>query len=171
MPSTDEVQQNPRDTYQLLFSPDGKVLIDTGGDWKTEPVKNGQLSSHTPEISTVFWDSATGSKLAEVKYGRYCYQAALSPDGKLLAITDGWDKARLFKVPSGELLRELDGVCRDFLSFTPDGKKLITAVYEGSSHFVVRIGRGDRPRQTDADVYELCYTGKCEGVFILGQSG
>ena len=138
--------EKPRYTYQLLFSPNGKILIGTGADWKKDGLQGtgrltptGAVSTYTGEVSTAIWEAGTGKQLADIRYGEFNYAAALSPDAKLLAITNGWDKARLYEIPSGKLVRELRGVEEDFLSFTPDGKQLVTALYRGSSAFVVRI--------------------------------
>ena len=87
------------DIYGLAFTPDGKTLITNSSD------------------STVrFWDVATGTLVRVFRlpiYERNTGKEALSPDGRLLAVTlrgpEGDHGIALIALPEGRIVRYLKG--------------------------------------------------------------
>jgi serine/threonine protein kinase len=92
------------------FSPDGAVLVTTGGDQHTDKVRLWDASSHN-QIRQPITIPNNGT-----------YGVALSPDGKTLAtISD--DTVRLWNIDSGqEIVSALDNV--NWMAFSPDGHTL-----------------------------------------------
>jgi WD40 repeat protein/serine/threonine protein kinase len=96
--------------------------------------RDGQrLVSKSQDASVRIWDLATGRE-AVVASGRHSngtWCAALSPDGRLLAVggghTDG--AVRLHDAATGELVHTLQGHIERVVSvaFSPDGKRLASA--------------------------------------------
>jgi WD40 repeat protein len=139
------LEWKPRVPDWLRFSPDGKLLIGVASDWKRWREGDAECYGGTGEEWAIVWDPHTGRQSATVHGGKSWRSAALSPDAKRLAASDGWSKVWLYEIPSGKLLREIKRVERDFIGFTADGKSLVTSCYAGSSHVTVRtadVGTG-----------------------------
>jgi WD40 repeat protein len=117
----------------VIFTPDGKQLISVSYD-----------------TTIRVWDVATGA-LRNIIRGQVggdgfegqLYAAALSPDGKTLAV-GGWlayndskyGRIRLIKIETGELVGTLDdssGWRGDALAFAPDGKWIAASGASGGA--------------------------------------
>jgi WD40 repeat protein len=98
------------DAHDLAFSADGSTIA------SARPGRGGA------EV----WDVATGASIARVAGTPPDLSVALSPDGRLLAVGGFGRVVRLWDVPTGELVHELDqggnGVYD--LEFSPDGRTL-----------------------------------------------
>lgn len=113
---------------RLFFTPDGEVLI--AGD------KDG----------ITFWSVETGERLSQLKKN---YRPALSADGRLLACVEAGMKIHLRRVPSGEVVRDLNAGWEDLtyaseMAFTPDGKSLALANDKGVRFYSVETGALER---------------------------
>jgi WD40 repeat protein len=101
----------------VLFIPDGSRLIALG----SEGVK--------------FLDAATGKEVMALRQrtGRRLDLAALSPDGRRLALVDGRNVLRLWDTASGEEAVALPGHTQSVigLTFSPDGQRLASADLDG----------------------------------------
>jgi WD40 repeat protein len=94
----------------VAFSPDKKTLVSAGAQ------------------DFIIWDVAKGQPLQTYEHPTVVSSLALSPDGTLAA-TGCWDDmVRLFRVPTGELVKEFEGHGDDVMcvAFSPCGKKLAT---------------------------------------------
>jgi WD40 repeat protein len=104
----------------VLFSPDGSRLIALGD----EGVK--------------VLDAATGMKVTGLRQraGQRVDLAALSPDGRRLALVDGRNVIRLFDTSSGEEALALPGHAATVvgLAFSPDGRRLASADLDDVLH-------------------------------------
>jgi dipeptidyl aminopeptidase/acylaminoacyl peptidase len=107
----------------VLFSPDGTTLIAAAGD----------TSVKGPGTERPFrvWEVATGKELLRFRgHSRDERRASLSPDGTILASTNGWDNyAYLWDTKTGRELAKLEGHGKPVqaLAFSSDGKLLATS--------------------------------------------
>ena len=138
----------------VTFSPDGKRIASSGYDrtvkvWDSETGEEKLTikKAHSREITTVLfspdgkriltqsrfahkrikvWDAKTGQQLlANTDYGSYGDCAALSPDGKLIAMGDLL-KTRVCDSKTGEevLVMKASG-SKECVGFSPDGKWIV----------------------------------------------
>jgi WD40 repeat protein/serine/threonine protein kinase len=92
----------------LAFTPDKKVLVSAGAQ------------------DLIVWDLASGTIIREFEHPTLVSSLAISPDGTLAA-TGCWDDiVRIFRIPSGELVKQFEGHGDDVMSvaFHPNGKEL-----------------------------------------------
>jgi RNA polymerase sigma factor (sigma-70 family) len=111
---------------EAAVSPDGRVVATAG---YIEEEKAGQLR---------FWDTVTGKEIAERRLkGHWTNSgvgaAAFSPDGRLLATADR--DIRLFETASGRQVQmfESGAGSANGLTFTSDGRRLISAHNDGTA--------------------------------------
>jgi WD40 repeat protein len=99
------------------------------------------------------WEAATGKRIAAVESEPYTadWVAALSPDGRLLAV-GGWGRdVRLVEIPTGKLVHRLDqaGTGAYTLEFSRDGRTLAVSGWENvASLWDVASGAQIGPRLT-----------------------
>lgn len=119
-----------------MFSPDGQTLY-AGGHPSDPEAKHGRVRRDR----LAAWDVATGTilrrfddPLSKPGLERRVVTLALSPDGRLLAVSEGL-RARsvwIHETASGRFVRRFDGHA-DFiydLAFTPDGSKVVSTSYD-----------------------------------------
>lgn len=99
--------------WSLTFSGDGKTLVTSGNDSMVR-----------------IWDAATGrnTRVVPLDAASYTRQAALSPDGKLIAVGQG-RLVRLLDAATGKALFDLKEHTSTLraIAFSPDGKRLASA--------------------------------------------
>jgi WD40 repeat protein len=112
----------------VVFSPDGKRLFTAG---------NG----------VQLWDVTTGERLRELcPAGEFVERLALSPDGKLVAVTDGEKRTvSLCDALTGHEVRRLAGHPNKitYIAFSPDGRQLAAASGDGT----VRVWNAETAEQ------------------------
>jgi eukaryotic-like serine/threonine-protein kinase len=139
--------------HQAVFSPDGKLLVSGGEDWKVivwnfaRRERIATLTGHTDRITciafspdgkwfatgsydqtVIVWDALRLEKAAVLHDNKEkVYSIAFSPDGRLLASTS--DRTILWKTSRWEKVRELPvgGNETLVLIFSPDGRRLLTS--------------------------------------------
>lgn len=110
--------------YSLAFAPDGSRLM-AGGD------------------SLHFWETSSGQEITTyptlMKGSHPILALAYSRDGKRLAVTDGGPNARVVDSLTGREFFRVTDTCDHItsVSFSPDGKKLLTSGY-GDRSFNLR---------------------------------
>lgn len=145
------VFQHGRELFDLVFSPDGRMLVGSDGRWEVDAwdVRTGGPAWRNPSklrarvafapcgewfasFDTngrhVVVDSATGrirSRLG-TETDRPPF-VAVSPDGSLLAVTDplGFHLVRLSGEPVRSYSEILPGSAAESVQFTPDGRRII----------------------------------------------
>jgi RNA polymerase sigma factor (sigma-70 family) len=108
------------------LSPDGKLIA---------------ISSASREGGAAVYETATGRRLCRFsKPGQITRVTCFSPDGRLLATFNGFDTIELHNPATGALLRKLEwqpinsGMDHlETIVFTPDGKTLISAGWDGGA--------------------------------------
>ena len=154
---TNVVNNRPRN---LLFSPDGRMLVSCGGSpiqlavWDTatwnaavllrRPNIEAQGFAFSPDGSllvtpmgdpncAVVWNMPAGTTNAVLPTKYFASGAAFSADGALLAVKAYWDIA-LFEVKTWKRLGMLQGHETLILAiaFAPDGKTLASVGFDGS---------------------------------------
>ncbi|MYB94577.1 hypothetical protein F4054_11160 [Candidatus Poribacteria bacterium] len=146
--------------WPLVFSPDGKILVSSGGEsrsnkvtfWQTDPgaplfTLEGHASpvteyafssdskifaSGSEDAAVVLWDVKTGNQLATLTgHTKRISTLAFSADSKTLASGSG-NEIRLWNVYTAALIARLDAMENvDALAFAPDDKTLTSGVRNG----------------------------------------
>ncbi len=120
-----------------VFSPDGQVLYVGGHSFDGRGRQQADaLTAWDPSAGTLLrrFEQPQGEATHPLKdrYGRMVATLAVSPDGRLLAVSEGpftsskdiW----LYETASGRILKQLPGHLRQVtdLTFTPDGRRLVS---------------------------------------------
>ncbi len=106
----------------LSFSPDGQILV-AGKGLRL----NVSYAGSSFDMPVYVWNVSTGETLHTLKgHTQAVYWLSISPDGKLLASSDGDCKLKIWSRVSGELLQSFGGPGCNFV-FSPDGRYLLIA--------------------------------------------
>lgn len=137
--------------YAVAYSPDGKWIA-TGDVYDIH-----------------LWDAATGKKVRKMAgfdggkdfktrqdISVLICALAFSPDGKVLAASEGNVRVSLWDVPSGELRGRLEACGKDAIAFLPDGQRLLAVSpgvvrlcdLKGKEHHKIETGIGTEYRST-----------------------
>ena len=146
--------------WPLVFSPDGKILVSSGGETRSSKVTFWQmdpgahlftLEGHTSPVTEyafspdskifasggedaaiVLWDVKTGNQLATLTgHTKHIRALAFSTDSKTLASGSG-NEIRLWNVHTAAPIARLDTMENvDALTFAPDDKTLTSGVRKG----------------------------------------
>jgi WD40 repeat protein len=110
--------------WSAAFSPDSKTLV-----------VGGQKGDHSGEVT--LWDAQTGKLKHTLAQAKFVTAVAFSPDGKMVAGSDGGELVQVWNVEKGELISSLKGNRRGprTLAFLSDSQ--IVAV--GGSDGKVRL--------------------------------
>jgi WD40 repeat protein len=151
-----QLGDRPKDTEQaqaVLFSGDGKMLASISGGL----------------ADVKLWNATTGKKVAELGSVRLASRIlsqplAISPDGKTLAVADeGDDKVVLWDIATGKSIATLKLARVGYVTFSPDGKTVISADSEGTVKLwdsatgknikttVISLGKGEKLRSLSGD--------------------
>lgn len=146
--------------WPLVFSPDGKILVSSGGEshsskvtfWQTDPgARLFTLKGHTSAVSqytfsidskifasgsedgtVILWDVKMGNQLATLTgHTKRISALAFSTDSKTLASGSG-NEIRLWNVHTAAPIARLDATAKVVaLTFAPDDKILTSGVRAG----------------------------------------
>ena len=146
--------------WPLVFSPDGKIIVSSGGEsrsnkvkfWQTDPgaplftlkghtgavsryafsPDNKLFASGSEDAAIVLWDVKTGNQLATLTgHTKRISALAFSTDSKTLASGSG-NEIRLWNVHTAALIARLEAMENvDALAFAPDNKTLTSGVRGG----------------------------------------
>ena len=107
-----------RAVISAAFSPDGKRIV-----------------SGSMDTTIKIWDASTGAELMTIRGHQYpMYAVGFSPDGTCIAASS-YEDLRLWDAASGAELMTLSGhkgPPAPFLSFSPDGKRIVSGSLEGT---------------------------------------
>jgi WD40 repeat protein len=141
---------------QVLFTPDGKELISVGED-KAIRVWNAETGESVRTIRGQIGDGPLGKLFA----------AALSPDGKTLAVggflhgtTDPTFYIRLIDPATGSVIRIITGLFKPALAlaFSPDGKTLASGDGTGTLRLCdVQTGQSVSLKGHTKDIYGVAF--------------
>lgn len=101
-----------RSVFSAAFTPDGRQVLTAGWDG-----------------SIRLWEAATGKEIRRLRNGPGMARAALSPDGKLAAVSGKDGRVIvLVETATGRPIREMAGHISDLmgLTFSPDGRRLVS---------------------------------------------
>ncbi len=148
--------QTGDDSFNLVFSPDGKWLVDSGHDGRIRlwDVASGQVArrlahgtgndvhdfafspdgkwlvSVGTDYAVRLWDFASGQMLQTMTHSNGLYGVDFSPDGSLVASASCDRTVKLWDAASGKMLVSLrHGDEVTAVAFSPDGQLLVSADY------------------------------------------
>jgi WD40 repeat protein len=141
--------------HALDVLPDHMAFVALAGDGKTlatwgQSLGRGQPNPDIPR-TVQLWDTATGKELKKVLADGYVNSAALSRDGKQLAIVEGAATLSIWDVETGAVAHRLAarrGTAQ--LQYSPDGKLLAATTRDGAVQLwdvpaYLRIGMASGP--------------------------
>jgi WD40 repeat protein len=180
------------------FSPDGKRLYTgrlEGGNGRIWSVPEGRLVAHlrggggfipggwTPDGRSILtasggvarlWDTTTGDVRRRVRVKVPARDAftftALSPDGRLAAISDGERTVRLVRMSTGGTVRLLEGNLFPGKGFSPDGRRLVLDTErQGLRIFDVPSGRLVQVIRLRRLIYDAAFSPDGRRIIAAGQ--
>jgi WD40 repeat protein len=149
------------------WTPDGRSLLTVGPPQFPEapgPEGPPEAASKGPPgpLTARLWDAAAGTVRAEflVKDPEFGFlPAALSPDGRLLALQDG-PEVRVENVSTGRNVGAIEGHLFPNVPFSPDGRLLVVVSPDGSTArvFDVDSGRLVRVLEAGSNLYDVAFS-------------
>jgi len=137
------LEGHTKDVQTVVFSPDGQQLV-TGSTRSVEIGTNPNDIPNFRHFGEVFlWDMNTGRRLHRFPEQEVTgYQAAFSPDGRLLALIGKNEEVTLYDVSTRRRLKAFSGKeanAREGIAFSPDGKLLVAIPWAMQTDPYVRI--------------------------------
>lgn len=117
--------------FDVEFSPDGRLLLTDCYAQRKVPGKR------EPADVFVFnlWDTRTGRLVRQLRPAIPSGSVQFTPDGKAIALFDGWTTIRFIDVKTGRTLRRLTRPSFDrFFAFSDDGRWLAVAGWVGTQY-------------------------------------
>jgi WD40 repeat protein len=140
----------------VVFSPDGKTAVSVS-----------ETGQSRPSDEALLWDVASGKVVRRFEeLPSAPFDAAFSPDGRLLALAFGDGELILYDVATGKRTMQLYGHTRavNSVAFSADGRRLLTA----SNDDTVRLWNLDNAAQTR---YRYLYALSPDGRSALSGDG
>ncbi len=136
-------------TWPLIFSPDGRLLITNSIEPAPSPTPGGAGQM------VRLWDVLTASEILALPASNIFHvKAAFSSDGRLLAATTPLAEILLWDLGKGKELHRFKGFDAHVtsLAFSPDGRRLVSGLSDSTLLVwdVAAVRRKDRPAILDA---------------------
>lgn len=142
------------------WSPNGKLFATAGG----APTEDGEIR--------IFNDKGQSIRDFKSPHSDTVFGIAFSPDGSMLASASADKFVRVFEIPSGKLLKSLEGHTQHVLDvgWSTDGKRIISAGADDLIKFW-NLETGEKTRDlrgTTKQVMRLAFVQKSPAFFSVG---
>jgi WD40 repeat protein len=145
----------------LAYFPDGSRVV-TGN----EP------GAGRAGASAIVWDARTGRRLRRwAVSGFFVRSVAVSPDGKRVAVVNGFDKVHVYDAATGAELGRLAANTPGQMLFTPDGNTLLVVEWMSVRRWCLATGKELEPlRGHTGRIHGLAVAGRGEALVATGGS-
>ena len=135
--------------WSVAFSPDSKVLI-----------VGGQKNDHSGQIQ--WWDAQTWTLKHVVTQDKYVNAVAFSPDGRMVATSDGGELVQVWSTKKGEVIVSLKGPKRGqrTVAFSPDSRTVAAGGGDGKVRlWDVQTGKLKETLEGhEAEIYAIAFS-------------
>ncbi len=119
-------------TWSLAFSPDGRLLASNNVNTERKEKKDDPAGATGSALH--LWETASASEVLALPLESPFEETALSPDGRVLALTAPGGDLLLWDLRRGKELRRFKGFDAQVtsLAFSPDGRRLVSGLSDST---------------------------------------